>query len=341
MKFAAGYQLPDDDERPFSETIAPYSESLREVYFPWLDTASGRSPIATRRGYTDWTAQARLEEDLRNIKRMGIKLDLLFNANCYGRLAISEELRAKVASIIEHLEYSVGGVDVITTTSPFIAQTVKDYFPEIEVRASVNMWIGTISAMDYMADIFDSFYVQREYNRDLEYIAELKEWADANGKGLYILANSGCFSYCTSHTFHDNLVAHENEICETKNVEDFSPYVCHRQLENRDNWYKILTNSWIRPEDVHNYEGLVPMMKLATRQHSRPTTVIAAYVNGSFRGNLVDLCEPGYGKELSPYIIDNKLLPDDFFEVTSKCKRRCHKCDYCKNALKKALVCLE
>jgi len=338
MKFAVGYQLADEDERAFSDIITPYREHLAEVYFPWLDTASGRSPIATRRGYTDWTAQARMEDDLRKIKAMGLRLDLLFNANCYGRLAISEELRARVGSILEHLEEAVGGVDVVTTTSPFIAQVVKDYFPGIEVRASVNMWIGTVKAMGYTADLFDSYYVQREYNRDLEYIAELKEWCDANGKGLYILANSGCFSFCTSHTFHDNLVAHEAEICETKNVDEFEPYTCHRLLKDKSNWHMILQNSWIRPEDVHNYEGLVPMMKLATRMHSRPQTVISAYVNGRFRGNLVDLCEPGYGHDIAPYIIDNTLIPDDFFAFTSKCGRKCHKCSYCKAVLEKALV---
>jgi len=338
MKFAIGYQLAEGNELPFSTIVEQYSDSVSEVYFSWMDTASGRSKLATRHGYTDWSAQIRQEEDLRAIKQMGKRLDLLFNANCYGGLAISEQLQNQVASILEHLEEIGCGADIITTTSPFIAETVKKYFPEVEVRASVNMWIGTIRAMQYLSDLFDSFYVQREHNRDLPYIRELKQWCDENGKGLYMLANSGCFNYCTSHSFHDNLVAHESEVCEVKNVEGFQPYTCWRYLKDPEHRYMVLGNSWVRPEDIHHYEGLFSTVKLANRMHSNPGMVIDAYSRGSFVGNLLDLCEPGFGPAFAPYFIDNKSLPEDFFKVTSSCNRKCHECSYCKNVLDKSLV---
>ncbi|NLE13992.1 MAG: hypothetical protein GX628_10010 [Clostridiales bacterium] len=343
MKFAVGYQLAEGNETPFSELISDYTDKISEVYFPWLDIATGRSAIATRHGATDWTSQARLEGELVRFREMGIKLDLLLNANCYGRLSMSEELRNRVGSLLEYLKYQspVGGVDIVTTASPFIAETVKKYFPEIDVRASVNMWLGTVKSMSYLADIFDSFYVQREYNRDIPYILELKKWCDEHGKGLYMLANSGCFSYCTGHSFHDNLVAHEAEIAETKNVSDFMPYTCWRYLKKRENWHTILQNSWVRPEDIHNYEGIISTVKLATRMHARPLMVIDAYCRGRFYGNLPDLMEPGFAPAIEPYIIDNKALPDDFFERTSTCDRRCHSCDYCKNALEAALIKME
>ena len=35
---------------------------------------------------------------------------------------------------------------------------------------------------------------------------------DAEGKELYMLANSGCLNNCSAHVFHDNLVAHEAQI---------------------------------------------------------------------------------------------------------------------------------
>ena len=338
MKYAVGYQLAEGNERPFSELVEQYNEAISEVYFPWLDTPSGRSALATRHGYTDWTAQQRLEDDLYKIKTMGKRLDLLFNGNCYGSLAISERLRNQIASIIEHLGNVVGGVDIVTTTSPFIAETVKKYFPEIEVRASVNMWLGTIKSMQYMADIFDSYYVQREYNRDLNYIRELKKWCDENGKGLYMLANSGCFAYCTGHSFHDNLVAHESDVCEVQNVKDFQPYTCWRYLKDPEHRHVLLQNNWVRPEDIHHYEGLFTTIKLATRMHSRPGMVIDAYSRGHYSGNLLDLCEPGFGSAIAPYIIDNESLPKDFFEVTSHCGKQCHKCDYCRKAYEGALT---
>ncbi|MBE7038445.1 MAG: hypothetical protein E7404_06055 [Ruminococcaceae bacterium] len=338
MKFAVGFQLSEGNEENFSNIVKSYKDNISEVFFAWQDIPSGRSGVASLHGYTDWNAQKRVEDELRTIKKMGIKLDLLFNGNCYGEYSLSEKLSNNVVSVIEHLENEVGGVDIVTTTSLMIAHTIKKHFPHIELRASVNMKIGTVKGMEYVSDLFDSFYVQREYNRDLEYIKELKKWADKNNKKLLMLANSGCFSHCSGQTFHDNLVSHEAQICEVLNIDDFNPYVCRRVLKDRGNWHKILQNTWVRPEDIHNYEGLFDTIKLATRMHTLPGMVIASYVRGSFYGNTLDLFEPGYGRVLAPYVIDNSAFPKDWFEKTTGCNKKCHECNYCKEVFEKVLV---
>lgn len=338
MKFAVGFQLYEHGEEPFSEIVKTYREHISEVFFAWQDIETGRSAVATRHGYTDWTAQQKLEAELIRIKQMGIKLDLLFNGNCYGAYAISEKLSNTVISVLSHLEETMGGVEIVTTTSPAIAHTVKKHFPKVEVRASVNMRIGTVKGMEYLLDLFDSFHVQREYNRNISHLQMLRQWADEHGKKLVMLANSGCFTHCSGQSFHDNLVSHEAEICEVKNMEDFLPYVCWRSLKNRDNWHMILENTWIRPEDLHNYEGLIDTVKLATRMHTLPGLVIDAYTRGSFFGNIADLFEPGFGRALVPYIIDNQKFPEDWFFKTTSCDKMCHKCTYCKIVLEKVLV---
>ncbi|HCU38115.1 MAG TPA: hypothetical protein DGT21_22580, partial [Armatimonadetes bacterium] len=270
MKFSVGYQLPDGESEPLVDIIADYAEAVSEVYFPWGDMPSGRAPLATVHGYTDWGATATLTEDLRRLRALGVKLDVLFNSNCYGGKAISKWLQNQVCSVLDYLGETVGGADIVTTTSPFVARTIKQYQPEVEVRASVNMRIGTIRGMDYLADVFDSYHVQREFNRDLEYLRELKSWADENGKKLVMLANSGCMWNCSGQSFHDNMVAHEAEIDETANVAGWAVHTCWRYLKQRENWVSILQNTWVRPEDLHHYEGLLDTIKLATRMHARP-----------------------------------------------------------------------
>lgn len=338
MKFAVGFQLYDLGEEPFSEIVRTYQDHISEVFFAWQDTPSGRSGIATRHGYTDWTAQSRTEEELRAIKDMGIKLDILFNGNCYGEYALSEKLANNVISILRHLEETVGGVEIVTTASPAIAHTVKKHFPDMEVRASVNMKIGTVKGMEYLSGLFDSFHVQRDYNRDLDHLRMLKQWADGAGKKLVMLANSGCFIHCSGQIFHDNLVAHEAQICEVANLKDFTPYVCWNALKNRENWPMLLQNTWVRPEDLHHYEDLFDTVKLATRMHARPGMVIDAYCRGKFYGNTLDLCEPGFGRAIAPYIINNMAFPEDWFEKTTGCDKQCHQCGYCKSVLEKVLL---
>lgn len=338
MKFAVGYQLPGEDDEPMVEIIADYAEHIAEVYFPWADLPSGRAPLASRRGYTDWTAQRELERDLVRLRELGMKLDLLFNAACYGGRAISEWLENQVRSVLDYMEAGVGGADIVTTTSPFIARTVKRYFPAVEVRASVNMRIGTIKGMAYLADVFDSYHVQREHNRDLGYLRELKAWADSAGKRLIMLVNSGCMIHCSGQSFHDNMVAHEAEIDECRNVTGWNAHTCWRFLQDPANRVCVLQNTWVRPEDLHHYEGLFEVVKLATRMHARPRAVIDAYVNRRFRGNLLDLMEPGFGPAFAPSVIDNTRFPEDWFTRTSTCDRRCHACDYCAQVLERVLV---
>ena len=338
MKYSVGFQLYSEGEEPFSEIVKTYREHISEVFFPWQDIATGRSALATRHGYTDWSAQARMEEELRKIRSMGIKLDLLFNGNCYGAYALSEKLANTVISVIEYLEEIGCGVEIITTASLAIAHTVKKHFPKIEVRASVNMRVGSVKGMQYLSHLFDSFHVQREYNRDLSHLAMLKEWADGAGKRLIMLANSGCFINCSGQIFHDNLVSHESEVCEVKNLDDFMPYVCWNALKDQSNWHMLLQNTWVRPEDIHHYDGLFDTVKLATRMHSLPGLVIDAYARRVFYGNTLDLFEPGFGRALAPYIINNQAFPEQWFEKTASCDKMCHKCGYCKEVLNRVLV---
>ena len=338
MKYSVGFQLYSEGEEPFSEIVKTYREHISEVFFPWQDIATGRSALATRHGYTDWSAQARMEEELRKIRSMGIKLDLLFNGNCYGAYALSEKLANTVISVIEYLEEIGCGVEIITTASLAIAHTVKKHFPKIEVRASVNMRVGSVKGMQYLSHLFDSFHVQREYNRDLSHLAMLKEWADGAGKRLIMLANSGCFINCSGQIFHDNLVSHESEVCEVKNLDDFMPYVCWNALKDQSNWHMLLQNTWVRPEDIHHYDELFDTVKLATRMHSLPGLVIDAYARRVFYGNTLDLFEPGFGRALAPYIINNQAFPEQWFEKTASCDKMCHKCGYCKEVLNRVLV---
>lgn len=341
MKFLVGYQLPTEDGFSFSQAMEPYFPHIGEIFFPWIDTPSGRSALGNTDGYVNWSAQEIMVEELSAIRKRGVRLDLLLNATCYGAEALSERLCNRILSILDYLYSRTGGVDIITTASPFVADCVKKHFPDTHIRASVNMSIGTVQAIDYLGDLFDSFYLQREYNRDLGRVRALSQACKERGKELFMLANSGCLNFCTGHAFHDNLVAHEKEIFGMRNVQDFEPLTCVRHLSQTQNRHAFLQGSWVRPEDIHNYEGLVSGVKLATRSHARPALVVSSYVRGKFWGNLLDLCEPGFGSLFAPYIIDNMRMPKDFFDHVTRCDKQCHTCDYCRRALEGALVKME
>jgi hypothetical protein len=79
-------------------------------------------------------------------------------------------------------------------------------------------------------------------------------------------------------------------------------------------------------------------MKLATRMHALPGMVLQAYSSGSYYGNLLDLCEPGFGPIFAPEVIENSAFPADWFEKTSTCSKQCHQCNYCNEVLNNVLI---
>ena len=330
MRFAVGYQ-PFLAGELFCEMLADYRDAVGEVYFSIPGAPSGRTEPEKTPELLE-----QLAYELAEIRKQGVALDLLLNANCYGADAVSEKFAKRIASTLDKLGGAGLLPEIVTTTSPFAARTVKKLFPGIELRASVNMRLDSTLAMEYLADDFDSFYIRRDRQRDLETLRHVSAWCRANGKKLGLLANSGCLRNCPYQTFHDNLVAHDAEVRKQANSPDFLPHLCWKRLQKRENWSDFLRASWIRPEDIGRYAPFVDVVKLATRRHASVRMVISAYTSGSFDGNVFNLTEPCFAGLVSPYVLDNGRLTSD--DLPGRCADSCRHCGKCERVLEKAIV---
>lgn len=338
MKYSIGYQLPDEYYSTL-EICEDYSEHISDVFFAYGNEPSGRFPLGDEQDLEIITEQ-QLKE-LAEIKKMGKKLTLLLNANCYGEEAASTALRDRIVSLCYMLGEKLG-IDAVTVASPFVAQVIKSEFgSSLKIKASVNMRIGSIRAMKQLADSFDGFYLKKELNRNFEAIEELKGWCERSGKELYMLANSGCITDCAYQTFHDNLIAHQKYGGSYDGLNVGYPAPCHKLLKSyglTGGLCEFLGTGWVRPEQIHFYEKYFEEIKLATRMHSRPEMVVAAYCRGKFSGNLLDLTEPSFSHLFKGYVLDNSLIRDGQFERLFNCNHDCDKCGACESIVKKALV---
>ena len=321
----------------FMQSIIENKDKIKEVYFSFGDFPNGRSTQKYGDGMTLYEKQSRQLDDLTSLANEGLSFNLLFNGNCYGKDSQSRAFFHKIGECVDFLSSRMK-ICSVTTSSPLIAKFIRENFDGIDVRASVNMEIGSIEGIDYLRDTFDSFYVKRECNRSARALSELRAWCDENGKQMYVLANSGCLYNCSAHTFHDNLVSHEAEIAQMDNGYAFEG-MCHTYLknpENREKWLQRTT--FIRPEDVHLYEKFTPAVKLATRVNSDPCRVLKAYISGSADTSLSSLLEPDHSALFYPFIVENKKFPDTFGERVMSCSHNCNSCNYCKDVLKEALL---
>lgn len=331
MKLFVGYQMCATDS--FLNRILANRQKIQEVYFSWDTMPSGRSIVGLQQDLYPWEAGARQREELAKIANAGIGLNLLLNANCYGAQSLARSFYQSTGDLVDYLARENNLVSV-TTTSPVIGRFLRENFPGLDIRASVNMEIGTPEGMDYLSDSFDSYYVKRELNRDMETLRRLRRHADETGKKLYMLANSGCLNHCSARQFHDNLVAHEQEIARMDNAFTFHS-ACRGFLSRGNNREQLLRlSNWVRPEDLHHYEGLVDGVKIATRTSPNPAAILEAYAAGSYSGNVLDLLEPNYAALFYPTVLNNRAFPEDYFQVRHNCRKNCESCGYCAKVYK-------
>ena len=299
IKFCVGLAKNNGE---FLDAVIKNKDFIHEVYFSWGDFASGRSAQTDDSELLPWELVEIQKNSLRKLSQNGIGLNLLFNANCYGSDSQSRAFFEKIGNTADYIKENFGLASV-TTASPLIARFFKNNFEDIEVRASVNMEIGTAEGIDYLLDYFDSFYIKRELNRDVNKVKELSDFAKSKGKSVFMLANSGCLNNCSAHNFHDNLVAHESEIAKMDNCYNFGG-ICHEFLKREENIFKIVERTnFVRPEDIDGYDGIVTAAKLATRIHKNPTEVLTSYVNKKYSGDILRLLEPAHS--IYPYVVEN------------------------------------
>ena len=84
-------------------------------------------------------------------------------------------------------------------------------------------------------------------------------------------------------------------------------------MKKEENAHALLDyTSYIRPEDVHLYEGIVPAMKLATRVSLHPVRILKAYIeNQSYTGSVLDLLEPNHTGLFYPYLLENREIKSE------------------------------
>ncbi|MGN0846749.1 MAG: hypothetical protein ACI4RA_05120 [Kiritimatiellia bacterium] len=288
------------DNAPFTGVCSKYVNRIKEVFFAWPGVTASR-PM------DDWTPErkARIVADLTWAREHGFELDTIFNSTCYGDLSLSEELADHVTEKLREMDRAGLFPDHLTTTSPFIATVVRQRFPGIRIRFSVNMDIASEIALGYVDELYDSFYAGRNEHRRLDYVRELGQWAREHGKMMGIYANSGCLRNCPFHLFHNNLHGH-NRTRQSAVGEKFgfSVFRCRTNYE-RGNYEDFLRAIWIRPEDLPLYEPHVGVVKLATRRHPDPEAIIRAYATYSYDGDLAAIMDPFFR---FPKAIDNTAL---------------------------------
>ena len=226
------------------------------------------------------------------------------------------------------------GIPVITVGTLELCRFVKKFYPEFHIVMSITYGTNSKKKLRKVESAkADSVYLDGVFvNRNFKLLRSLVRLSKIECK-LY--ANMSCISHCPVVNKHYKVFAGpQSDLTRLKNDAFFAGCSLIK-LKKPIEWIQM---PWIRPEDMHHYEAWFDVVKLATRMHNRPRRVLGSYIRGKTTGNLLDLTEPGFGSLLPGGILESHRFPEDWFDKTTTCNRKCHNCDYCRDVFQDALV---
>jgi hypothetical protein len=325
--------IPDDTYIHF---LADYSHRLESIYFalhsgPVLDSrarfrqlpikhlAKTIHPLSTPRKYCLLNSRfidPSFYSDKTFLSDLAGKLDFLKQKNLLDGVVFSDAY-------------------LLTALSRFSPELARS----LEAIPSINMMIDSCEKAGSLITLIDRIPFQRpdklvldrSLNRDLVKLERVgrqikQQFPDIK---LEIIANEGCILHCPfklSHDAHISFANMENQSNQTHYINrEFGCFAYYL-----DQPEKIFQSPFIRPEDVRHYQALADSIKLCGRtlgphflMHS-----ITAYLNGCYKGNLLDLMDASNWLSES-FHIDNTKLGEDFLSKVTRCTNDCKNCKIC------------
>ena len=259
--------------------------------------------------------------------------------------------KAALHKIIKALDalLTAGSLNGITIVDFYLLQALSDTSPEtcaqLEAVPGVNCMLDSFAKVQgCLAAIAETGFkppvklnLDRSLNRRL---AELKKISLACRKHfpkvkLTLLANEGCLDSCPFKLAHDAQIALANTGLIANETHAINQELgCIRELTAHP--AELCKSPFIRPEDLHHYEGVVEVIKLCGRTLGPAflQRVVRAYAGRRHEGNLLDLMDTMEWLAKRLYVA-NEELPADFLARLSSCDKNCRVCSYCQDLLAK------
>ncbi|WP_316896312.1 hypothetical protein [Pseudodesulfovibrio indicus] len=325
--------LPRDEYVAF---LRERADRLASVHFSLADPALADARQRLRR--------EALDDIIRGLNRLpGVDKFLLVNARLhrFERYFDTDGLR-RAATALDRLTLE-GGLTGVIFSDGYYLQALSDAHPEtcarLEAVPSINTMPDSPGRVFTLLDLIretafrapSRLVPDRALNRDPAGLRALvRTVRDRNpAMRLLLMANEGCLYQCPYKPAHDAQVALVVEgLCGDRTFAVNREFGCVRRMLARPGL--MLASPFIRPEDAGHYADVVHGLKICGRNRGEAFLMRAvdAYLDGSYRGNLLDLMD-AMGDLANRVRIPNEALPADFFDRVTGCAKECGPCGWC------------
>jgi collagenase-like PrtC family protease len=229
-----------------------------------------------------------VKEYIQACHQRGLEFSYLLNAPCLGNLQYSRKGYGQLIDLLEWIDRS--GADSVTVGIPYLIDLVKKRFPRLKVKVSTTARVNTVrKALQYEEMGVEEIIIDEHINREFRSLEAIRKAVQCN---LELIVNNICLWQCPynyEHVNHDGHASREGEE-EQYCYLQYPGYLClYRKLMDP---VELLKSPWIRPEDIHHYEGLgYDHFKITERFKRTPLLLehVKAYEDRRYDGNLLDL----------------------------------------------------
>lgn len=338
--------VPFIPDKGYAQFLSKHAPSLSSIYFP---LPSG--PI------TD--ARVRIGDDLASGTRdlcatlsplKAIDKYILMNTRFIPPHVYTDNtILSGILDDIAHLDNTVGIKGIVLSDMYLLRaldQTGHEIVPSLEAVPGINAMLDSPGKFFSFFDLLDlsrfkkpaRIVPDRALNRSPGKLAALSKAVKNYAPDIRIelLANEGCIYQCPFKLSHDAHIALSNTGFAKETTFQMNQNLGCQSYFNRHP-HRFLKSPFIRPEDIHHYQGVADGIKLCgrTRGVRFLKRCISAYTKKYFDGNLLDLMD-------TPEVlarqwhIDNTRLEKQFLATLTSCTKVCKPCRICSKIFNKA-----
>ncbi len=239
--------------------------------------------------------------------------------------------------------YDTCGLDGIVVVDVYLLQALDQtghrLVPLIEAVPGVNLMMDCPPKIFSVLEAIEQtrfrmprkIVADRSLNREAETLSHVNKRVKSVFPDITIelLANEGCLYQCPFKPAHDAHISLANAGLAREGTHKLNQaFGCHNTFYHHP--HKFLTSPFIRPEDLHHYEGLADTIKICGRTlgPSFLKQAVTAYMDQSFDGNLPELMDTTHFLSRR-FVLNNKDLGPDFFKMVTSCTKNCKWCTLC------------